>query len=243
MWQTLLPAAAVAVLVGIPIGLVTLRLRGFYFAIFTLVLVVLVQAIVFNSSFLGGVQGIYTSMDVTGDSRRLALGYFYVFLALAFVGTTVAFAVERSRLGHALRAIREDEDAARVIGVATFGAKMRALLLGSALAGLAGAVTAFMTGYIEPTGTFDLAFSIDIVLVALIGGLGTWQGPLIGALIVIPLEEWLRVTIPRLSQWGIDVPAGGNRVVLGALLLGFALFAPRGVVGIWRRRLGRRIGV
>jgi branched-chain amino acid transport system permease protein len=182
-------------------------------------------------------------MDVIGDSRQLALGYFYVFLALAFVGTAVAFAVEHSRLGHALRAIREDEDAARVIGVATFAVKMRALLLGSALAGSAGAVTAFMTGYIEPMGTFDLAFSIDIVLVALIGGLGTWQGPLIGALIVIPLEEWLRITIPQLTKWGIDVPAGGNRVVLGLLLLGFALFAPRGVVGIWRRRLGRRIGV
>ncbi len=240
MWATILPAGLIAVVVGLPIGFVTLRLRGFYFAIFTLILVVLVQVLVFNSPFLGGVQGIYTTVDTTGSSRTLAMRFFDVFLGLAILATIVAFLVERSKFGHALRAIREDEDGARVIGVRTFGVKLRALLLGSALAGMAGAVTAFMTGYIEPTGTFDLSFSIDIVLVALIGGLGSWQGPLIGAMIVIPLEEWLRTAIPNLSQYGIDIPAGGNRVVLGVLLLGFALFAPRGVVGIARRRLGRR---
>jgi branched-chain amino acid transport system permease protein len=243
IWATILPAGLLAVLVGIPIGLVTLRLRGFYFAIFTLILVVLVQVIVFDSPSLGGVQGIYTTLDKTGDSRTLAIYFFYIFLGLAVLATVVAYLVERSKFGHALRAVREDEDGARVIGVRTFGVKLRALLLGSALAGMTGGVAAFMTGYVEPTGTFDLSFSIDVVLVVLIGGLGSWQGPLIGAMIVIPLEQWLRVTIPSLSKYGIDIPAGGNRVVLGLLLLGFALFAPRGVVGIVRRRLGRRSSI
>jgi branched-chain amino acid transport system permease protein len=243
VWATILPAGLLAILVGIPIGLVTLRLRGFYFAIFTLILVVLVQVIVFDSPSLGGVQGIYTTLDKTGDSRTLAIYFFYIFLGLAVLATVVAYLVERSKFGHALRAVREDEDGARVIGVRTFGVKLRALLLGSALAGMTGGVAAFMTGYVEPTGTFDLSFSIDVVLVVLIGGLGSWQGPLIGAMIVIPLEQWLRVTIPSLSKYGIDIPAGGNRVVLGLLLLGFALFAPRGVVGIVRRRLGRRSSI
>jgi branched-chain amino acid transport system permease protein len=243
MWQTLVPAALAAVLVAVPVGLATLRLRGHYFAIFTLTLTFLAQAIVFNSPALGQALGIYTSVDTSGSPRALAATFYYTLLGLVVVATVVAYAVEHSDFGYALRAIREDEDGAQVLGVRTVDVKMRALLLGAALAGLGGGVYAFLTGYIEPTGTFDVSFSLDIVLVCVIGGLGTWQGPLIGATIVVLLQEWLRTSIPDLARFGLDIPAEANRVVLGVLLIAFALFARRGVVGLVRRQRGRVINV
>jgi branched-chain amino acid transport system permease protein len=239
MYQTLLPAAVAAVVVAGPIGLATLRLRGHYFAIFTLILTFLAAIVVRNTDALGGALGIYTTVDSSGGPRALAASFYYMLLALVVLSTVVAYAVEHSNFGYALRAIREDEDGAQVLGVRTTDVKMRALLLGAALAGLGGAVYAYLTGYIEPSGTFDVAFSLDIVLVCVIGGLGTWQGPVIGATIVVLLEQWLRTTLPDLDVFGLDIPPEANRVVLGVLLIVFALFIRRGVVGIFRRQRGR----
>jgi branched-chain amino acid transport system permease protein len=239
MYQTLLPAAVVAVAVAAPIGLATLRLRGHYFAIFTLALTFLAAIVVRNTDAFGGALGVYTTVDASGGARALAASFYYTLLALVVLSTIVAYAVEHSQFGYALRAIREDEDGARVLGVRTTEVKLRALLLGAALAGLAGGVYAYLTGYIEPAGTFDVALSLDIVLVCVIGGMGTWQGPLIGATIVVLLEQWLRTTLPELDWFGLDIPPEANRVVLGVLLIVFALFFRRGIVGIFRQQRGR----
>jgi branched-chain amino acid transport system permease protein len=239
MWATLVPAALAAAVVAVPVGLATLRLRGHYFAIFTLTLTFLAFVIVLNSPALGGALGVYTTVDTSGGPRALAASFYYALLILVVLATAVAWLVEHSNFGYALRAIREDEDAAAVLGVRTFDVKLRALVLGAALAGLAGGVLAYQTGYIEPTGAFDLAVSLDIVLVCVIGGMGTWQGPLIGAAIVVLLEQWLRTSLPDL----LGVPAEANRLVLGVLLIVFALFARRGVVGLVRQQRGRRISV
>ncbi len=243
MWATILPAGLAAVLVAVPIGIATLRLRGHYFAIFTLVLTFLAQTIVFNSSFLGGALGVYTTVDADATPRDIAATFYYALLAMVVIATVIAYLVEHSTFGHALRAIREDEVGAAVLGVRTSDVKMRAFLLGAALAGFAGGVYAYLTGYIEPNGSFDLAFSLDIVLVCVIGGMGTWQGPIIGATIVVLLEQWLRTTIPDLSVIGLNIPPEASRVVLGVLLLVFALFIRRGVVGLVRRRRGRVVSV
>jgi branched-chain amino acid transport system permease protein len=243
MWFTLLPAALAAALVAVPVGLATLRLRGHYFAIFTLALTFLAIVIVLNTPALGGALGVYTEVDTSGGPRALAASFYYALLILVVIATAIAWLVEHSNFGYALRAIREDEDAAAVLGVRTFDVKLRALVLGAALAGLAGGVYAFQTGYIEPTGAFDLAVSLDIVLVCVIGGLGTWQGPVIGAAIVVLLEQWLRTTIPSLDPFGLEIPAEANRLVLGVLLIVFALFARRGIVGLVRQQRGRQISV
>jgi branched-chain amino acid transport system permease protein len=243
MWVTLLPAALGAALVAVPVGIATLRLRGHYFAIFTLALTFLAIVVVLNTPALGGALGVYTTVDASGGPRALTASFYYALLVLVVLATAVAWLVEHSNFGYALRAIREDEDAAAVLGVRTFDVKLRALLLGAALAGLAGGVYAFQTGYIEPTGAFDLALSLDIVLVCVIGGLGTWQGPVIGAAVVVLLEQWLRTSIPDLTAIGLDIPAEANRLVLGVLLIVFALFARRGIVGLVRQQRGRRISV
>jgi branched-chain amino acid transport system permease protein len=242
MLATLLPAALAAAIVALPVGFATLRLRGHYFAIFTLALTFLVQVVVFNTPALGGALGLYTTVDTDGP-RQLAASFYWVLLALVVVATAIAWLVEHSNFGYALRSIKEDEIGAGVLGVRTFDVKLRALVLGAALAGLGGGVYAFLTGFIEPTGTFDLSLSLDIVLVCVIGGVGTWQGPLIGAAIVVLLEQWLRTTLPGLDLFGWTIPAEANRLVLGALLIVFALFARRGVVGLFRRRRGRTVSV
>lgn len=243
MWTTLVPAALAASVVAVPVGFATLRLRGHYFAIFTLALTFLALIIVLNTPALGGALGIYTTVDNDGGPRDLAAGFYHALLILVVLATAVAWLVEHSNFGYALRAIREDEDAAAVLGVRTFDVKMRALLIGAAMAGAGGGIYAYITGYIEPAGSFDLALSLDIVLVCVIGGLGTWQGPLIGATIVVLLEQWLRTTIPNLASVGLDIPAEANRLVLGVLLIGFALFARRGIVGLMREQRGRKVSV
>ncbi|MFW6090633.1 MAG: branched-chain amino acid ABC transporter permease [Actinomycetota bacterium] len=242
MWAGIVPAIIVASLVALPVGVATLRLRGFYFAIFTLALSSLAQVIVLNSDWLGEALGVYTDAPVTG-SRPLAALFYLTLLGLTIVAVVLSFWVEHSRFGYALRAIREDEDAAAVLGVRTAEVKLRALLLGAALAGAAGAILAFRTGYIEPFGTFNVAFSLDIVLVCVIGGMATWYGPLIGAFIVVWLEQWLRTTVPDLHPFGADIPAEASRIVLGLLLIVFALYARRGVAGFFRRVRGRRLAV
>lgn len=242
MWSGMVAGLVVATLVAVPVGVATLRLRGYYFAIFTLVLTSLVYVVVLNTPALGTALGFYTSAPAD-TPRQLAALFYLTLLGLTAVAVLLSFAVEHSRFGYALRAIREDEDAAAVLGIRTAEVKLRALLLGAALAGVAGAVHAFRTGYVEPSGTFNLAFSLDIVLVCVIGGMGTWYGPLIGAFIVVLLEEWLRTAVVDFHPFGATIPAEASRVVLGLLLIVFALYARRGVAGLFGRARGRRLTV
>jgi branched-chain amino acid transport system permease protein len=242
MWPSLAVALVVAVLVALPIGLATLRLRGYFFAIFTLALISLAQVIVLNSGTLGGALGVYTTAPAS-TPRALAALFYLTLLGLTVVAVVLSFAVEHSRFGYALRAIREDEDAAAVLGVRTSEVKLRALLLGAALAGAAGGVYAFRTAYIEPTGTFNMSFSLDIVLVCVIGGMGTWHGPLIGSFIVVLLEQWLRTAVPDFHPLGATIPVEVSRVFLGLLLIFFAMYARRGIAGMFSRARGRRLAV
>lgn len=243
MWVTLVPGALAAVVVSVIVGFATLRLRSHYFAIFTLVLTFLAVTIVRNTPALGGATGLFLTVDGDFDSRGLATLFFGFMLGFAIVATLVAYFVENSNFGYALRAISEDEAAAGVLGVKTVSVKLWALVIGAALGGLAGAVWAFFTGYIEPTGAFSLKIALDIVLVCVIGGLGGWMGPLIGSFIVVGLEQVLRVTLPGVDIFGAGLPSETNRLVLGVILIVFALFIRRGVVGLVTKRRGRRISV
>ncbi|MQA84754.1 MAG: hypothetical protein GEV03_09060 [Streptosporangiales bacterium] len=242
MWQTLPVAAGLAVLTALPVGLATLRLRGHYFAIFTLVITFLAQSAALNLAITNGASGVYTTAPATGP-RPIAALFYYCFLGFVVLATGLAYAVQHSNFGYALRAIREDEDAAAALGVRTTAVKLAALLLGAALAGLAGGLYAFQTGYIEPTGTFSLGLSLDVVLVCVIGGLGTWQGPLLGAGIVVLLEQWLRTLFATVHPFGWTIPIESNRIVLGLLLVLFALYAKRGVAGIFRPARGSQLNV
>ena len=151
--------------------------------------------------------------------------------------------MQGSNFGYALRAIKEDEPAAQVLGVKTVPVKLQALVIGAAIAGVAGAIYAFQIGYIEPAGAFDFGLSLDIVLVCVIGGLGTWIGPLIGAVLVVVIEQVLRVAVVNVDLFGYEIPSEINRLVLGLIMVVFALFVRRGIIGLFVRRRGRSVAV
>lgn len=243
VWFTLIPGAIAAVAVSVIVGIATLKLRSHYFAIFTLVLTFLAVTVIKNVPALGGAIGLFISVDADLSSRDLAAMFFYLMFGLAILATVVAYLVENSNFGYALRAISEDEPAAQVLGVKTVSVKLRALVIGAAFGGLAGAAWAFFTGYIEPTGAFNLKIALDIVLVCVIGGLGSWLGPLIGSFIVVGLEQFLRVTLPGVDLFGMGLPNETNRLVLGVILIIFALFIRRGIMGLVTKKRGRQISV
>lgn len=227
-----------ALALGAVIGVPSVRLRGAYFAIVTLLLTFVVQLFVLNVDFTQGAVGIF--IDGFGlEPDTTARVFYFLFLALAVLVSLVVFFVERSRFGFALVAIREDEDAAEVLGVKTTWAKMAAFLFGCAVAGVAGGIYAVQILYLEPAGTFALHISLSVVVVAVIGGAGFWQGPLIGAPLVILLEQQLQtVELPLLGGGTTEVP----RLVFGLMLVFVVLLAPRGVMGLVHRLLGRRTG-
>lgn len=244
-WSILvaLPAAGVvgalfALLIGVP----TLRLRGPYFTVLTLVIGFLVMVLTMNAGFTRGAMGIFLSSPVTGR-RSAEQFFFFSFLVLAVLVVALVAYLERTTFVYGLRAIKEDEDAAEILGVATTRVKVQALTLGAVMAGVAGGLFAYRLGYIEPTGVFDIALSIDVVLMAVVGGTGTWLGPVIGAPIVLVLADYLRVWVTRVELFGWTPPREANRMVLGLLLVVVALYARRGVVGLFTKQRGRRLGV
>lgn len=221
-----LPIAAVtAAAAGALLGIPALRLRGHYFAIATFILTLAVQALALVAGFTHGATG----MNITGvnmnpvQATRL---YFDLFLVLTVIAALICWGLERTRWHSALIAIREDEDAADVLGVPVTRYKSVALIIGSAIAGAAGCLYATQIFYIEPTGTFDFNVSLGVVVAAVLGGAGTWYGPLIGAVITQLIAQELFVHVQGVY----------NQLSYGALLVIVVLVAPRGLASLRLRR-------
>jgi len=209
-------AAASGLLIGIP----TLRLRGAYFAVVTMIITFATQIAVLVVPFTQGAMGIYLP-QLAFTPRGVELLFYFIFLALAAATTALVYAIEHSNFGWALVAIREDEDAAEVVGVHTTEIKWTANALAAFLTGVVGGIYAQRVFYIEPTSTFTLDTSLNVVLMAVIGGAASWQGPLIGSSVVLLVAQFLRVT----------VTSEANRVIFSLIVILVALFAPRGVMG------------
>ena len=218
-------------LLGLLIGIPTLRLRGAYFAIVTMIITFAMQILVLDVPITQGALGIYLAplpLTPLGVERL----FYFIFLAFALLTTILIFAIEHSNFGWALVAIREDEDAAEIVGVRTTEVKWVANALAAAIAGIAGGLYAQRIMYLEPTGTFAFDISLNVVLMAVIGGAGTWQGPLIGAPLVLLVADALRVT----------VTSEVNRVIFSLIVILIALYVPGGVmsvIGRLRRRFAR----
>lgn len=241
LWTMVLAGLAAALFAAV-IGYPSLRVRGPYFAILTLILTFVAQLLVLNLGFTRGALGIYLQPVALPPVERSRL-FFFLFLAVAVAAVAFVYLIERSRFGNALVTIREDEDAAEILGIRTTSVKMKALLVGAFMTGMVGGLLALRISYIEPTGTFALTVSIDVLLMSVVGGMGTWQGPLIGVPVVMAIAETLRVGIVRLAPYGIDLPVEFNRLVLGLILVFVALFARQGIMGLFKRVRGRQHGV
>ena len=223
-------AGAVAGLIGLGTGYLTLRLRGVFFAIATLALAVVLQTLVVNWDFVGGSRGAYVippeKIPVFGPYIQFL---FVMMLILVIVSLTVARLIERSRLGFGFATIRDDEMAAEASGVPTLKLKLIATVVSGALMGMAGATFPFYIGYVEPDSAFNLSYAVNAIAMPMIGGTTSWVGPLIGAILLGTLQQVATVTISSAL----------NLLIVGLLLIGFVIVAPSGIVGLWQKWLSK----
>lgn len=223
-------AGIVAGLVGLGTGYLTLRLRGVFFAIATLALAVVLQTFIVNWSFVGGSRGAYVIPPNEIPFFGPYIQYLFVLmLVLVIISLTCARLIEHSRLGYGFATIRDDELAAEACGVPTLQLKLIATVLSGALMGMAGAPFPFYIGYIEPGSAFDLSYAVNSIAMPMIGGTTSWAGPLIGAVLLGTLQQVATVTIS----------SAVNLLIVGLLLIGFVIVAPRGIVGLWQKWVSR----
>ncbi len=215
-------------IVGIGTGYLTLRLRGVYFSIATLALAVVVQTLITNWDFVGGARGAYVLRPRTAP--LIGGGYieylFLIMLGLCVMALATARAIERSSLGFGFAAIRDDEAAAEASGVPTLKLKLIATGLSGGFMGMAGAPLPFYVTYLDPSSGFSLNYAVNAIAMPLIGGTSSWLGPVIGAVLVGGLQEYLRVTIS----------SAVNVLVAGVLMVVFVIIAPQGIVGLFKRK-------
>lgn len=224
----ILAGAAVAGLVGLGMGYLTLRLRGVFFAIATIALAEVLFTLVVNWDYVGGARGAYVAIAQTPPLGFRSMGrlLFTVMALMAAGAVSIARFVQVSTLGRGLAAIRDDEMAAECSGVPTLRLKLISTTLSGALMGMAGATFPWFLSYVEPHGVFSLSYAVNSIAMPLIGGMYDWAGPVIGALLLGGLQQILQV----------NVPADWNLFLVGALLVVFVTVAPHGIMGWTRRR-------
>lgn len=225
-WVSLVLGGLIACLFGVLIGLPLLRLKGHYFAIATLGVAEGTREVVNNiPSLTGGGAGI--SIPTVGNQATTAYlgndGFYLLFLALAVLAVVIGMLVSRNKFGFALRAIHQDEDAAAAMGVNTTRAKVTAFALSGFITGLVGSTYAFQQVTIFPDRLFDVDITVLMVVMVVIGGSGTVLGPLLGAVALQFLSEYLRANFTE-----------AHTFILGAIIIGAVVLLPQGAVNYVR---------
>lgn len=232
-WLGMLLGAAVSTALAVLISWPCFRLRGPFFALATIAVLEVVRLLVINQHDLtGGAAGLAVPLKLGAEWMLFRARWPYLLIAFGFLAITllVSWKIKHSRLGYYLIAVREREDAAQAVGVNAVKVKLIAVALSAALTSLIGSFHAMYLTFIEPGAMFSLELSIQIAMFALIGGLGTLSGPLIGTVIVLPLAELAR-------GWLGDAGSGVHGLVYGLVLVAFVLTIPQGLVG----RFGQRV--
>ena len=215
-----LPAGGiVAMLFAALVGMPILRLKGHYFAIATLGVAETMREVVYNLEFTGKGTGLVMPI------LRSPLPFFYVMLGILVAATLVNWWLSQSRFGYGLIAIREDEDAAAVMGINTPLYKTIAFSLSAAFTGLAGGVYAYWITFIDPDAVFKVIITVQLIIMAVFGGTGTVLGPLLGALVLASMSEWLSTHLVTLAE-----------LFNGLIIILVVLFMPRGLSDLIRQR-------
>jgi branched-chain amino acid transport system permease protein len=224
-------SVGIAALIGTP----TLRLSGHYFSMATIAVAELLRLVVTNVEWLGGAVGLSGPvmprnwLDLSFTS---ALPYYYFFLAVLLLILWITWRMEHHRMGFYLRAIKDNERAARSLGVEAGRYKLYAFLLSAGLTSLAGGLYAIMFGFIDPESGLGMLTSVKMLIMAALGGVGSLFGPLVGAVILVPLEE---ISNTLLGGKG----AGLTFMVYGAIIMVIARFYPSGIVKLIQGHLAR----
>jgi len=230
----ILVGGVVSGIVGLGTGYLTLRLRGVFFAIATLALAIVVQTLIVNWDYVGGSRGIYIIRPAQAPLGGGYIQYLYTLMvALSVISVGIARWIERSRLGLGFAAIRDDELAAEAGGVPTLRLKLIATTLSGALMGMAGAPMPYYVTYLDPASSFNLAYAVNSVAMPVIGGMTSWVGPILGAILLGTIQQLATVTISSAL----------NLLIVGVLLILFVIIAPNGIMGLISARQRRRAAV
>jgi branched-chain amino acid transport system permease protein len=240
----------VACLIALITGSIVFRLRGHYFALASIAVAEIVRLTVLNLGFTGGAQGILlTDVAFFGIDMNTKNPFYYGMLITLVLTLGVTAYLRRTRTGYYLQAIREDQDAAASLGIALSFYKNKALLVSAALTSVVGSIYAVYIRFIDTNAVLDLRMSIEIILTAIIGGVGTLWGPLVGAVLLVPLAEMLRSNfigdamvrfglVSESSPFGLflkDGLAHAHVLVYGIITVLCILYLPKGILGLFRR--------
>jgi branched-chain amino acid transport system permease protein len=219
-----IPAGAISAFIALIIGYPCLRLRGPYFAVITLCFAFVVDLGVKNLDILGGPEGLWLkSMDLPINIIRAI--FFEVMMGVMVFSIAVGVWISRSKFGAGLQAIKEDEEVAQTMAINAPRLKIQAFALSAFFPGVGGGVYAYYLTYIHADIVFDVNISILIVLMALFGGGGTWLGPVIGAVVLTLINEWLSTF----------VRAELARIIYGCLFIAVITFMPNGIMEFFKR--------
>jgi branched-chain amino acid transport system permease protein len=238
-WLAMLPAALIPAVLGVAVGALGFRfsVRGVYFALLTIAFAELARILFEQWSFVGGTGGVFFKALTPANRPFVSLRggatfFYYALLVTMLLAWLLSSLLVRSRLGYFWRAIREDEDAARALGVKAFRLKLVAVAISAALTGIVGGWFALINGSLFPDSVLGMSVSINLIVAPIIGGLGTLFGPILGAFLAVPINQVSR----DLSQsFSID---GLNLLIYGALLMLTMKLAPHGCWPWLARRLG-----
>jgi branched-chain amino acid transport system permease protein len=218
LWIGFITAGLAGAIIAVPIGLICLRLRGPYFALSVLALSEVLRLLTLHwKSFTEGAVGILLISPVM-DSKK---GYYYLIWGLLVLTVLAISYIIKTRAGYYFVAIREDEDAAKALGIFTVRYKLLALIISAFFTGVVGSFYANYTTFIDPYIVFSIVdISIAVVLVVALGGIGTFWGPVVGAMVVVSFSEGFRHFFPETHV-----------LVYGILIILVILFLPEGIVG------------
>jgi branched-chain amino acid transport system permease protein len=233
-WLAMPAGGCLAALFAVVVGWPCFRLKGHYFAMATIAVAEITQVVVTNWDYLEGAIGLYLPMSPSGLAAFVfvtKIPYYYIALGLLVLTLAVNWAIEHSYVGYYLRAIKDEPDAARSLGVSLTRYKLIAMAASSFLTAMGGTFYAQKELFIDPPSVIGTQLSIKIALVAILGGVGTLFGPVVGAIVLISIEESSRILFGSSGQ-------GTDMIIYGALIVGVAVYSPSGVTGLFRD-LGR----
>jgi branched-chain amino acid transport system permease protein len=222
---------AISLVLAVIIGLPTFRLSGHYFSMATIAVAELIRLVVGTIDFLGaaiGLQGPAVGRGWWDLTFRGELPYYFIFLAVLMILLFITWLLQRSRFGYYLRAIKAGERAARSLGVPVRQTKLYALMLSATFTSVAGSLYSIKTGFIDPESGFGILVSVQMVIIAALGGAGTLYGPLLGAIILIPLQT-------ATNTWFGGGGTGLTYILYGGIIVVIARFEPGGLHELWYR--------
>ncbi len=264
-WYGVFAGMAAVFVVSLIIGITCFRLRGPYFVLASIAVTEILRVTALNLKDLtNGAEGILATeippLKIGGvliTDFQTKVPFYYMGLAFVLIIIAVTWLVERSKLGYYFQAIREDQDAASSLGISLSVYKNASLAISAVFTSLAGSLYALYVGFIDPPTVLGLDLSVQIVLICIIGGIGTLVGPVIGAVVLIPLSEALRSNFitEELIAWGVvnansrtgvfltENLGHAHVLIYGILVVIVILFMPDGIAGFIRKlSLRKKVG-